>query len=147
MRQSQLGGRLSASVLERILVLGLWWRKGRVGRDAFTSVYGRSGRASTGAPKADANETVGDPAYPFKLFCRVITVSLETMKIVRSLPALDILEPPPPRYGGRIDGCRDRRSARTGPQNLSGPPRLAQLNWTRRCGWIFGFIVGRLFET
>ena len=42
----------------------------------------------------DANryavETVGDPAYPLKLFQRVITVSLETMKIVRSLPALDI---------------------------------------------------------
>ncbi len=38
-----------------------------------------------------ANETVGDPAYPFNLFCRPITVSLETMKIVRNLPALDIL--------------------------------------------------------
>ena len=44
----------------------------------------------------DANryaiETVGDPRYPFDLFCRMITVSLETMKIVRSLPALDIRE-------------------------------------------------------
>lgn len=44
----------------------------------------------------DANryaiETVGDPAYPFKLFCRIITVSLETMKIVRALPGLDIRE-------------------------------------------------------
>jgi predicted helicase len=44
----------------------------------------------------DANryaiETVGDPAYPFNLFCRIITVSLETMKIVRGLPALDIRE-------------------------------------------------------
>ena len=44
----------------------------------------------------DANryaiETVGDPAYPFKLFCRIITVSLETMKIVRGLPALEIRE-------------------------------------------------------
>ncbi|WP_298128065.1 type ISP restriction/modification enzyme [Brevundimonas sp.] len=43
----------------------------------------------------DANryavETVGDPAYPLKLFQRVITVSLETMKIVRSLPPLDIM--------------------------------------------------------
>lgn len=40
----------------------------------------------------DANryaiETVGDPAYPLKLFQRVITVSLETMKIVRALPPL-----------------------------------------------------------
>lgn len=39
-----------------------------------------------------AIETVRDPAYPFDLFRRVITVSLETMKIVRSLPALDIAE-------------------------------------------------------
>ena len=42
----------------------------------------------------DANhyaiETVGDPAYPLKLFQRVITVSLETMRIVKSLPKLDI---------------------------------------------------------
>ncbi len=42
----------------------------------------------------DANryaiETVGDPAYPFKLFCQIITVSLETMRIVRNLPGLDI---------------------------------------------------------
>ena len=39
---------------------------------------------------AYANETVGDPAYPLKLFQRVITVSLETMKIVRNLPKLEI---------------------------------------------------------
>ncbi len=42
----------------------------------------------------DANryaiETVGNPAYPLELFQRIITVSLETMKIVRSLPKLDI---------------------------------------------------------
>ncbi len=40
-----------------------------------------------------ATETVGDAAYPLKLFQRVITVSLETMKIVRSLPKLEIQEP------------------------------------------------------
>ena len=42
----------------------------------------------------DANryaiETVGDPAYPLKLFQRVITVSLKTQEIVKSLPELDI---------------------------------------------------------
>ncbi|MGK7871461.1 DEAD/DEAH box helicase [Falsiroseomonas sp. E2-1-a20] len=42
----------------------------------------------------DANrfaiETMGDPAYPFKLFCRIITVSLETMKIIHNLPGLEI---------------------------------------------------------
>jgi predicted helicase len=37
-----------------------------------------------------ANETVGDPAYPLLLFQRVITVSLETIRIVRGLPKLDI---------------------------------------------------------
>ena len=42
----------------------------------------------------DANdyavETMGNPAYPLELFRRVITVSLETMRIVRGLPTLDI---------------------------------------------------------
>lgn len=37
-----------------------------------------------------ATETVGNPAYPLELFLRVITVSLETMKIVKGLPKLDI---------------------------------------------------------
>ncbi|MDD2800018.1 MAG: DEAD/DEAH box helicase family protein [Methylococcales bacterium] len=43
----------------------------------------------------DANlwaiETMHDAAYPLKLFQRVITVSLETMKIVKVLPRLDIM--------------------------------------------------------
>ena len=42
----------------------------------------------------DANdwavETMNNPRYPLELFLRVITVSLETMKIVNALPALDI---------------------------------------------------------
>lgn len=37
-----------------------------------------------------ANETMHNPAYPLELFQRVITVSLETMKIVNNLPKLDI---------------------------------------------------------
>lgn len=37
-----------------------------------------------------ATETVGDPRYPLSLLLRIITVSLETMKVVKSLPALDI---------------------------------------------------------
>ncbi len=44
----------------------------------------------------DANryavETMGNPAYPLELFQRVITVSLETMKIVKSLPKLEMRE-------------------------------------------------------
>ncbi|MDI6621252.1 hypothetical protein QMA48_07250 [Acinetobacter junii] len=42
----------------------------------------------------DANdwaiETMNNAAYPLELFLRVITVSLETMKIVKALPKLDI---------------------------------------------------------
>jgi predicted helicase len=37
-----------------------------------------------------ANETVGNSRYPLELFQRVITVSLETMKIVNCLPELEI---------------------------------------------------------
>jgi predicted helicase len=37
-----------------------------------------------------ATETMGDAKYPLELFLRVITVSLETMKIVRGLPGLEI---------------------------------------------------------
>ncbi len=43
---------------------------------------------------SDANryaiETVGDPRYPLDLFLCAITVSLETMRIVRALPELEI---------------------------------------------------------
>ncbi len=42
----------------------------------------------------DANtwsvDTMNNPRYPLELFCRVVTVSMETMKLVRSLPSLDI---------------------------------------------------------
>lgn len=42
----------------------------------------------------DANdwaiETMNNAIYPLELFLRVITVSLETMKIVKELPKLDI---------------------------------------------------------
>lgn len=38
-----------------------------------------------------ATETMNDPSYPLKLFQRVITVSLKTMEIVRSLPMLSIV--------------------------------------------------------
>lgn len=37
-----------------------------------------------------ATETMKSPVYPLELFLRVATVSIETMKIVRSLPKLDI---------------------------------------------------------
>jgi len=37
-----------------------------------------------------ATETMGNPKYPLELFQRVVTVSLETQKIVAALPKLDI---------------------------------------------------------
>lgn len=39
-----------------------------------------------------AKDTMNNPKYPLELFLRMITVSLETMKIVRSLPPLDLIE-------------------------------------------------------
>jgi predicted helicase len=47
-----------------------------------------------GGIENDANryaiETMKDASYPLKLFLRMITVSLETVKIVQGLPPLDI---------------------------------------------------------
>lgn len=47
----------------------------------------------------DANdyavETMNNPRYPLELFQRVVTVSLETMNIVKSLPRLDIQQTGP----------------------------------------------------
>ena len=40
----------------------------------------------------DWSREVGDPRYIVDLLARIVTVSLETMKIVDALPPLDILE-------------------------------------------------------
>jgi predicted helicase len=40
----------------------------------------------------DWSREVGDPRYILDLLARIVTVSLETMKIVDSLPPLDIIE-------------------------------------------------------
>jgi len=37
-----------------------------------------------------ATETMGNPKYPLELFLRVVTVGLETMKVVNGLPKLSI---------------------------------------------------------
>jgi predicted helicase len=58
-----------------------------------------------------ANETVGDPAYPLRLFQRVITVSLETVKIVRSLPKLEIQEPAGAKGGNKVSATHSVASA------------------------------------
>jgi predicted helicase len=43
----------------------------------------------------DWSREVGDPRYIVNLVGRVVTVSVETMKIVDSLPPLDVLDPQP----------------------------------------------------
>lgn len=61
-------------------------------KDLTTLIY--NNRIALTGIVNDANdwavETVGNQKYPLELFMRVITVSLETMKIVNSLPRLDI---------------------------------------------------------
>ena len=47
-------------------------------------------RAIRNDPNDYANETMNDPAYPLELFGKVIQVSLETVRIVKGLPALEI---------------------------------------------------------
>jgi hypothetical protein len=42
----------------------------------------------------DPNDWSADPRYIIDLLRRIVTVSLETMKIVDALPALDIIEQP-----------------------------------------------------
>jgi hypothetical protein len=41
-----------------------------------------------------AHDWSADPRYIIDLLRRIVTVSLETMKIVDALPALDIIEQP-----------------------------------------------------
>ena len=50
-----------------------------------------------------AMETMNNPRYPLELFVRVITVSLETMTIVRNLPELVLMEGAACDTGGPID--------------------------------------------
>lgn len=44
----------------------------------------------TNDANAWATETMNDPRYPLDLLLRVITVSLETMKVVKGLPAMNV---------------------------------------------------------
>ncbi len=52
----------------------------------------KGGSGIVNDPNAFAIEARNNPAYPLELFQRVITVSLETMKIVKSLPPLDLTD-------------------------------------------------------
>jgi len=52
-----------------------------------------------------AVETMKNPRYPLELLLRVVTVSLETMKIVRSLPPLEIQDAPLQKVTRRAPGA------------------------------------------
>ena len=41
-------------------------------------------------PNDFANNTMKNPSYPLNLFKKIITVSLETLKIIRSFPTLNL---------------------------------------------------------
>lgn len=68
------------------------------GKSAIEWVMERQGVSTDKASGIvkDANdyaiETMNDPRYPLSLLLRVITVSLETVRIVKSLPTLDVRE-------------------------------------------------------
>ena len=59
--------------------------------DGAAERHDRQGDGIVKDANAWAVETAGDARYPLSLLLRVITVSLESMKIVKALPALDIL--------------------------------------------------------
>ena len=44
----------------------------------------------TNDPNLYANETMNNPAYPLELLQKVITVSLETLNIIKELPKLSL---------------------------------------------------------
>ncbi|WP_175915877.1 MULTISPECIES: type ISP restriction/modification enzyme [unclassified Burkholderia] len=56
---------------------------------------GKSGSGIVNDANDYAIETMNNPRYSLELFQRVVTVSLETMKIVKSLPRLDVQQSGP----------------------------------------------------
>ncbi|MBF5011490.1 DEAD/DEAH box helicase [Burkholderia pseudomultivorans] len=56
---------------------------------------GKNGSGIVNDANDYAIETMNNARYPLELFQRVVTVSLETMKIVKSLPRLDVQSPGP----------------------------------------------------
>ena len=57
-----------------------------------------------------ATETTGNPSYPLELLQRVITVSLEMMKIVNNLPSLGPVEGTSDSFSGKSETGAGRAS-------------------------------------
>lgn len=99
MKFAQKGDKSTVIYNHRITIKGIpeaAWDYVLNGKAALTWVMERQAVRTDKASGIvnDANdwaiETVGNPKYPLELFQRVVTVSLETQKIVASLPPLDI---------------------------------------------------------
>ena len=58
-------------------------------RSRYADIHGKDSGITNDA-NLWATETMGNPKYPLELFLRVVTVSLETNRIVAGLPGLDI---------------------------------------------------------
>lgn len=74
-----------------------------------------------------ATETMNDPRYPLSLLLRVITVSLETIKIVDSLPRLD--EAALTREHEESTFGRLRAIAVRLQRHLNGPANAPEVEW------------------
>ena len=70
-----------------------------VGNDAAALAKATSAAVSSGGPDQaswiindpnDWSREIGNPRYILDLLARVVTVSIETVRIVKSLPALDL---------------------------------------------------------
>jgi predicted helicase len=72
---------------------------------------GKNGSGIVNDANDYAIETMNNPRYPLELFQRVVTVSLETMKIVKSLPRLDVQQPGP--TVGQLMEAKDEPDALT----------------------------------
>lgn len=77
-----------------------------------------------------ATETMGNAQYPLELFLRVITVSLETMKLVNALPPLG--DPADLRKGADDRVIRSTRLGQAG--GMPWPHWRTRLGF-RKCGW------------
>jgi len=77
----------------------------------------------------DWSREVGDPRYILDLLARIVTVSLETVTIVDSLPLLNIRAKQDPGASARTTSMRAQRPYWRPKQ---GPGNLGSARWVRR---------------
>ena len=72
-----------------------------------------------------ATDTMNNPRYPLELLLRVITVSVETMKIVKALPALEIEAAP--SAGQRLERSAASLDDAVATDNEGGTKRMEEI--------------------